>query len=278
MYAMLSPTSGAARTTRRVGFTLIELLVVVAIIALLISILLPSLNRARRQARDVVCKANLRSIATGLGEYRAQDAKGVYPDAWTIGGSSFRRLPGREFAWQVKPGAPLIEETLGLAVVLEETVQVPADSKVYTCPLNFVDAEYGNTYYYTISDAVTQNPRVFSPIERKYGGREEDNEFAAVNAPLVADNWSMRPFRPPGKRNEPNSLGEYNNTSQFKDVREYWHVGTMTRSHDRTIENYGGGETKAKGYGTNVIYPDLSVGFMVHESTNESGDNDVIVH
>ncbi len=51
------------------GFTLIELLVVVAIIALLISILLPSLKSAREQARAVVCGQSLRDMANSLHTY-----------------------------------------------------------------------------------------------------------------------------------------------------------------------------------------------------------------
>lgn len=55
------------------AFTLIEILVVVAIIALLIAILLPSLRAARDQARLVVCKANLKQIATATSEYQAEN-------------------------------------------------------------------------------------------------------------------------------------------------------------------------------------------------------------
>lgn len=63
----------------RRGFTLIELLVVVAIIALLISILLPSLSRAREQARRVVCGAHLRGYVNTIVIY-ANDHDDDLPD------------------------------------------------------------------------------------------------------------------------------------------------------------------------------------------------------
>jgi prepilin-type N-terminal cleavage/methylation domain-containing protein/prepilin-type processing-associated H-X9-DG protein len=65
------------------GFTLIELLVVVAIIALLISILLPSLADAREQAKRTKCSANLHAI--GLGVLNCQTENKGFGPTWDDG-------------------------------------------------------------------------------------------------------------------------------------------------------------------------------------------------
>lgn len=63
---------GATRSSAPPAFTLIELLVVVAIIALLISILLPSLADAKKQARTDICMSNQKQIATAMIFYSSE--------------------------------------------------------------------------------------------------------------------------------------------------------------------------------------------------------------
>jgi prepilin-type N-terminal cleavage/methylation domain-containing protein/prepilin-type processing-associated H-X9-DG protein len=65
---------------RRRGFSLVELLVVIAITALLLSILLPSISRARAQAAVVKCASNLRSIGQALQLYAVENCQRYPPN------------------------------------------------------------------------------------------------------------------------------------------------------------------------------------------------------
>ncbi|HTX60390.1 MAG TPA: prepilin-type N-terminal cleavage/methylation domain-containing protein [Verrucomicrobiae bacterium] len=72
------------------GFTLIEMMIVVAIIAILVSILVPNFVRARAQAQTAACEANLKEIATALELYETDNdhypgSESVSPSATDLG-------------------------------------------------------------------------------------------------------------------------------------------------------------------------------------------------
>jgi len=99
------------RQRARHGFTLIEILVVVAIIALLISILLPSLAKARDQSRRTVCLSNLHQQAVGFSAY-SSDHRHILP---MHGGTGYSLRESDEQVWGwPRPGTRSLYVNLGL--------------------------------------------------------------------------------------------------------------------------------------------------------------------
>ena len=86
---MQSANFDMTKKTLKSAFTLIELLVVIAIIALLLAILIPSLQKAKEQVYTVICKSNLRQWGLCFKMY-ADDNNNLFMQDWT-GGSRTKK-------------------------------------------------------------------------------------------------------------------------------------------------------------------------------------------
>ena len=146
---------------RRRGFTLIELLVVVAIIALLVSLLLPALSGARNQTNRVRCQTNLRTIGHAIQFYFA-DYRDTFPYAGFygclgyIGRSQYQAVLGTQTPENQRP----LNHYFGVECnTIDEGPQVVRKhNDLFECPADRGDAffklpgkyfvEHGTSYTY----------------------------------------------------------------------------------------------------------------------------------
>ena len=113
------------------GFTLIEMLVVIAIIAVLIALLLPTVKEAKRSARVIACGSNQRQYAMGLIGWAAEDRDGKYPPNPVSGWTDPR------YIWTfVYANAPVNEPDEHAFVGAFLSFIANSDASVLWCPLD----------------------------------------------------------------------------------------------------------------------------------------------
>jgi prepilin-type N-terminal cleavage/methylation domain-containing protein/prepilin-type processing-associated H-X9-DG protein len=118
------------------GFTLVELLVVIGIIAVLISLLLPALNKARTQAQDLTCISNLRQIGVAFCSY-ACDNKGYVPANELVAGS----VPAGNIylPWQVALFQYLSKPQVPESQLTSTNTHEYLAGTIFTCPRALVN-------------------------------------------------------------------------------------------------------------------------------------------
>ncbi|HON91091.1 MAG TPA: DUF1559 domain-containing protein [Sedimentisphaerales bacterium] len=166
------------------GFTLIELLVVIAIIALLLSILIPSLHRAKAAARRVVCSHNLRQIGLAMDMY-THDYEGYYPCAkdpvstnppyWLWMGRGWRKWIQSYLSSIVDPNNPSV-----LLCPADRTDPAKYESTSYS---------YSMTFYHSPEQIDSIDDKSFTYSNPKPSIRQGVTEVAFPSSKILIGEW-----------------------------------------------------------------------------------------
>ncbi len=191
------------------GFTLIELLVVISIIALLLSILMPALGRARDMARTVVCQSNVRQFGYAWEMYTT-DNDGSFIRAGNQGGNHPGSYPDLRKAWWVALEPYFGDKAVLMCPEAREGTVDDLDTTANSWTVWSRDRE--DTGYY---GAYAINNYILNPdSEHAVGGRERDwywrtsDVRAAASIPVMGDSpnnggWAEHTDTPPEFRGEP---------------------------------------------------------------------------